>query len=184
MQVQIRTLLSGDDAGFLLALLTGRKGELSAQADVDLSEAGVYHILAVSGMHCAYLLALVAVSYTHLSFEKITDANAALSPEMKSTGEVLGLGKNMQEALFKGLVSAGYKVEKATRGGVLISVNHRDQPEIVNIARKLDEMGYKLYATDGTASEISDVYKRQAMWSGNTAMRPPISARTAIWIPS
>ena len=89
------------------------------------------------------------------SFEKITDANAALSPEMKSTGEVLGLGKNMQEALFKGLVSAGYKVEKETRGGVLISVNHRDQPEIVNIARKLDEMGYKLYATDGTANEIS-----------------------------
>lgn len=61
----------------------------------------------------------------------------------------------MQEAMFKGLVSAGYKVEKETRGGVLISVNHRDQPEIVNIARKLDEMGYKLYATDGTAREIS-----------------------------
>ncbi len=97
----------------------------------------------------------VAVKVPVFSFEKITDANAALSPEMKSTGEVLGLGKNMQEALFKGLVSAGYKVEKATRGGVLISVNHRDQPEIVNIARKLDEMGYKLYATDGTASEIS-----------------------------
>ena len=59
MQERIRTLFDGDDAGFLLALLTGRKGELSVQADVDLSEAGVYHILAVSGMHCAYLLALV-----------------------------------------------------------------------------------------------------------------------------
>ena len=59
MQVRIRELFSGDDAGFLLALLTGRRGELSTQADVDLSEAGVYHILAVSGMHCAYLLALV-----------------------------------------------------------------------------------------------------------------------------
>ncbi len=59
MQSRIRTLFDGDEAGFLLALLTGRKGELSAQADVDLSEAGVYHILAVSGMHCAYLLALV-----------------------------------------------------------------------------------------------------------------------------
>ena len=58
MQARIRDLFSGDDAGFLLALLTGRKGELSVQADVDLSEAGVYHILAVSGMHCAYLLAL------------------------------------------------------------------------------------------------------------------------------
>ena len=59
MQMRIRELFSGDDAGFLLALLTGRRGELSTQADVDLSEAGVYHILAVSGMHCAYLLALV-----------------------------------------------------------------------------------------------------------------------------
>ena len=99
----------------------------------------------------------VAVKVPVFSFEKITDANAALSPEMKSTGEVLGLGKNMQEALFKGLVSAGYKVEKPTRGGVLISVNRRDQPEIVGIARKLDDMGYKLYATDHTAFEISQL---------------------------
>ena len=97
----------------------------------------------------------VAVKVPVFSFEKITDANASLSPEMKSTGEVLGLGKNMQEALFKGLVSAGYKVEKSERGGVLISVNRRDQPEIVGIARKLDDMGYKLYATERTAFEIS-----------------------------
>ena len=99
----------------------------------------------------------VAVKVPVFSFEKITDANAALSPEMKSTGEVLGLGSNLQEALFKGLVSAGYKVEKSRHAGVLISVNHRDQPEIVNIARKLDEMGYKLYATDGTAHEIAQL---------------------------
>ncbi len=97
----------------------------------------------------------VAVKVPVFSFEKITDANAALSPEMKSTGEVLGLGKDMQEALFKGLVSAGYKVEKAEHAGVLISVNRRDQPEIVNIARKLDEMGFRLYATEHTAYEIS-----------------------------
>ena len=97
----------------------------------------------------------VAVKVPVFSFEKLTDANAALSPEMKSTGEVLGLGKNMQEALFKGLVSAGYKVEKEARGGVLISVNHRDQPEVVDIARKLSEMGFKLYATEGTAIEIA-----------------------------
>ena len=97
----------------------------------------------------------VAVKVPVFSFQKITDANAALSPEMKSTGEVLGLGKNLQEAMFKGLISAGYKLEKRENSGVLISVNHRDQPEVVNIARKLDEMGYKLYATEGTAHEIS-----------------------------
>jgi len=130
----------------------------------------------------------VAVKVPVFSFEKITDANAALSPEMKSTGEVLGLGKNMREALFKGLVSAGYKVEltqgipqeqsscgerrnsgesefspqteagdtepAAPTGGVLISVNRRDQPEIVDTARKLDELGFKLYATERTAHEI------------------------------
>jgi len=99
----------------------------------------------------------VAVKVPVFSFAKITDANAALSPEMKSTGEVLGLGKNLQEALFKGLVSAGYQVEKPVRGGILISVNRRDQPEVVGIARKLDDMGYKLYATDGTAFEISQL---------------------------
>ena len=96
----------------------------------------------------------VAVKVPVFSFEKLTDANAALSPEMKSTGEVLGLGKNLQEALFKGLVSAGYKVESAEKKGVLISVNRRDQPEILDTARKLDELGFRLYATDGTAREI------------------------------
>lgn len=99
----------------------------------------------------------VAVKVPVFSFEKITDANASLSPEMKSTGEVLGLGKNLQEALFKGLVSAGYKVEKERRGGILISVNRRDQPEVVHIARKLVDMGYKLYATERTAYEISQL---------------------------
>lgn len=99
----------------------------------------------------------VAVKVPVFSFEKITDANASLSPEMKSTGEVLGLGKNLQEALFKGLVSAGYKVENEKRGGILISVNRRDQPEVVHIARKLVDMGYKLYGTERTAYEISQL---------------------------
>ena len=115
----------------------------------------------------------VAVKVPVFSFEKIADANAALSPEMKSTGEVLGVGKNLREALFKGLISAGYHVEKhsrsqeeraaadlagqcqASHGGVLISVNKRDQPEIVDVARRLLELGFRLYATEGTAAEIS-----------------------------
>ncbi|MEG1594149.1 MAG: diaminopimelate epimerase, partial [Oscillibacter sp.] len=99
----------------------------------------------------------VAVKVPVFSFEKLGDANASLSPEMKSTGEVLGLGKNLWEAMFKGLVSAGYKVENPRRGGILISVNRRDQPEVVGIARKLDDMGFKLYATDRTAFEISQL---------------------------
>ena len=96
----------------------------------------------------------VAVKVPVFSFEKIPSADASLSPEMKSTGEVLGIGADLREALFKGLVSAGYKIEKHERAGVLISVNRRDQPEVVEIARRLDEMGFHLYATDGTAREI------------------------------
>ena len=99
------------------------------------------------------------------------EVDPVLGPEMRSTGEVLGLGANMQEALFKGLVSAGYKVEKSGHAGVLISVNRRDQPEIVNIARKLDEMGFRLYATDGTAREISAwarTWRWWASWAGTT----------------
>ncbi|MBU5625846.1 carbamoyl-phosphate synthase large subunit [Oscillibacter sp. MSJ-2] len=99
----------------------------------------------------------VTVKVPVFSFEKITDANASLSPEMKSTGEVLGVGKTLQEALFKGLVSAGFHVERERRGGILISVNRRDQPEVVHIARKLDDLGYKLYATERTAREISQL---------------------------
>jgi carbamoyl-phosphate synthase large subunit len=100
----------------------------------------------------------VAVKVPVFSSEKLSDANSALSPEMKSTGEVLGVGRTLNEALYKGLVSAGFKLKGRTpqehQGGILISVNRRDQPEIVNISRKLDKMGYKLYATDGTAREI------------------------------
>ncbi|WP_409969980.1 carbamoyl-phosphate synthase large subunit [Bengtsoniella intestinalis] len=99
----------------------------------------------------------VTVKVPVFSFEKLNDANASLSPEMKSTGEVLGIGNNFQEAMFKGLLSAGYKLDREKKGGVLISVNHRDQPEVVGIARKLDDMGYKLYATEGTAIEISQL---------------------------
>ena len=58
----------------------------------------------------------MAVKVPVFSLRRSPDANAALSPEMKSTGEVLGLGKDLQEAMFKGLVSAGYKVEKASHG--------------------------------------------------------------------
>ena len=95
-----------------------------------------------------------AVKVPVFSFEKITDANASLSPEMKSTGEALGLGENLQEALFKGLVSAGYEMEKHTHGGVLISVNRQDRPEILDLARRLDDLGFRLYATEHTAQEI------------------------------
>ena len=99
----------------------------------------------------------VTVKVPVFSFEKLRGVNASLSPEMKSTGEVLGVGKTLEEALFKGLLSAGFKLTHPGRSegaGVLISVNRHDHPEIIDLARKFDELGFKLYATDGTAAEI------------------------------
>ena len=98
-----------------------------------------------------------AVKVPVFSFEKLTDANAYLGPEMKSTGEVLGLGKTLDEALFKGITAAGMTLRRpgAVRDvGVLVSVDTHDQLEIVSLAKKLDDLGFKLYATWETAASI------------------------------
>ncbi|HXK78411.1 MAG TPA: carbamoyl-phosphate synthase large subunit, partial [Oscillospiraceae bacterium] len=99
-----------------------------------------------------------AVKVPVFSFEKLTDVNSYLGPEMKSTGEVLGIGKTINEALFKGLTSAGLMLKPASRGrdvGILISVDTHDQLEIVTLAKKLDDLGFKIYATEETADSIS-----------------------------
>ncbi|MBO7275220.1 MAG: carbamoyl-phosphate synthase large subunit, partial [Clostridia bacterium] len=75
-----------------------------------------------------------AVKVPVFSFEKLNDVNSYLGPEMKSTGEVLGVGKNLTEALFKGLTAAGIKLRSPKRGGasgVFLSVDEHDHPEIV-----------------------------------------------------
>ncbi|MGN0532035.1 MAG: carbamoyl-phosphate synthase large subunit [Eubacterium sp.] len=96
-----------------------------------------------------------AVKVPVFSFEKLNDVNSQLGPEMKSTGEVLGVGKNLNEALFKGLLSAGFNVDCGKNGhGVLITVTKQDRYEIVNLAKKLDDLGAKLWATLETAKEI------------------------------
>ena len=98
-----------------------------------------------------------AVKVPVFSFEKLADANSLLGPEMKSTGEVLGLGKTVAEALFKGLTAAGFRVpspheQKAT--GVLLSVEESDYQEILILAKRFYDMGLALYATGGTAAAI------------------------------
>ena len=104
--------------------------------------------------------AYYAVKVPVFSFEKLTDVNSSLSPEMKSTGEVLGLGKTLDEALFKGLTAAGFQMRHPEAGrdvGILISVNKRERMEIVPLARKFHDLGFKLYATDGTAAAIMEL---------------------------
>ncbi len=100
-----------------------------------------------------------AVKVPVFSFEKLNDVNSQLGPEMKSTGEVLGVGKNLNEALFKGLVSAGFRVDfhKREKLGVLITVTKQDRFEIVNLAKKLDDLGVRIWATPETAKSIESL---------------------------
>jgi carbamoyl-phosphate synthase large subunit len=93
-----------------------------------------------------------AVKVPVFSFEKLTDVDTQLGPEMKSTGEVLGIGKNFEEALFKGLIASGCQMRK--KGGVFITVRDSDKNEIAAIAEKFYLLGFSLYATDGTASVL------------------------------
>ena len=91
----------------------------------------------------------VSVKVPVFSFEKLAGLDTHLGPEMKSTGEVLGIGRNLSEALYKGLLAAGYKMKKT--GGVFITVTDKDKPEIVPIAQRFHKLGFSLYATRGTA---------------------------------
>jgi carbamoyl-phosphate synthase large subunit len=98
-----------------------------------------------------------AVKVPVFSFEKLNDANSILGPEMKSTGEVLGIGKTMAEALYKGLSAAGLhmpNLEAGEKTGVLLSVEEHDYQEIISIAKRFHDLGMTLYATPGTADAI------------------------------
>ena len=94
----------------------------------------------------------VAVKVPVFSFEKLINVDNHLGPEMKSTGEVLGIADTMEEALLKGLTGAGYTLEK--KGGVFITVRNSDKSEIGDTAKKFAELGFKIYATKGTARVI------------------------------
>lgn len=93
-----------------------------------------------------------AVKVPVFSFEKLMDVDTHLGPEMKSTGEVLGIAPTREEALFKGMVAAGWKMIK--EGGVLFSVRESDLPELPALAQKFYDLGFTLYATSGNASTI------------------------------
>ncbi len=96
-----------------------------------------------------------AVKVPVFSFEKLSDANSYLGPEMKSTGEVLGIGKNLSEALFKGLVSSGIHMpHPGEKTGVFLSVDEYDYLEVVDVARRFSDLGCAIYATEGTAETI------------------------------
>ena len=99
----------------------------------------------------------VAVKVPVFSFEKLADVDYLLDPEMKSTGEVLGIGKTREEALYKGLVAAGYNMKR--RGGLLVTVRDSDKIEMTDAVRKFYGLGFSLYATKGTARVLRAAWR-------------------------
>lgn len=95
----------------------------------------------------------VAVKVPVFSFEKLHDADTHLGPEMKSTGEVLGVGRTFDQALLKGLIGAGYTMKKS--GGVFLSVRDSDKAECAAVAEKFHKLGFTIYATIKTAMHLS-----------------------------
>jgi len=96
----------------------------------------------------------VTIKAPVFSFEKLGLVDTSLGPEMKSTGEVLGIGRTYEEALFKVVVAAGFRLPSS--GRVLLSVADKDKEEVRSIAGDLVEMGFELMGTSDTAHYISE----------------------------
>ena len=97
---------------------------------------------------------LVAVKMPVFSFEKIKGADISLGPEMKSTGECLGIGKNFKEALYKAFVGAGIRLPKHKK--MIITVRDSEKSKVIDIAKRFQALGYIIYSTKGTAKVLND----------------------------
>ena len=95
-----------------------------------------------------------AVKMPVFSFEKIRDADISLGPEMKSTGECLGIAKTFNEALYKAFLGAGICLPKYKN--MIMTVRDEDKAEAVEIAKRFEALGYNIYATKGTARALMD----------------------------
>ncbi len=89
----------------------------------------------------------VGVKIPIFPFEKITDADVVLGPEMKSTGEVIGLGERLEEALYQGYKAAGYNIEAE---GVIVTISREKRPAFLGIIKMIYDSGKTIYATEGT----------------------------------
>ena len=88
------------------------------------------------------------------SFENLHDVDTSLGPEMKSNGEVLGIGRTFHEALYKGITASGIKLP-GKGGGILMTVRDSDKTELIEIAEQFEKLGYELWATGKTANMMN-----------------------------
>ena len=96
----------------------------------------------------------VAIKMPVFSFEKLRGAEISLGPEMKSTGECLGIATTFNEALYKAFLGAGVELPKHKQ--MIMTVNDKDKPEAVGVAKRFVDLGYKIYATRSTAKYLQD----------------------------
>lgn len=96
----------------------------------------------------------VYVKVPVFSFSKLSKVDISLGPEMKSTGEVMGKDQTLEKALYKGLVGAGRKVP--TYGAILFTVSDKDKAEAVELARRFSNIGFRIWATEGTAKYFAE----------------------------
>ena len=96
----------------------------------------------------------IAIKMPVFSFEKLRGAEISLGPEMKSTGECLGIAKNFNEALYKAFIGAGIQLPKYKR--MIMTVKDADKEEAVGVAKRFEALGYTIYATRSTAKYLQD----------------------------
>ena len=95
-----------------------------------------------------------AIKMPVFSFEKIRGAETSLGPEMKSTGECLGIAKEFNEALYKAFLGSGVVLPKHKK--MIISVNDKDKQEMIPLAQRFEKLGYEIYATRSTADVLRE----------------------------
>ncbi len=114
----------------------------------------------------------VCVKMPVFSFEKIKNADTSLGPEMKSTGEVLGVDREFKNAILKAFIASGTNVSKT--GGILITVRDKDKEEMLPLARNFKRLGFKIYATTGTAMFLGkhsvEANVIEKLWEGKNSI--------------
>ena len=133
---------------------------LSKITDVPMAKLATKAILGARLRDLGYKNGLVPnkdgvyVKVPVFSFSKLSKVDISLGPEMKSTGEVMGKDQTLEKALYKGLIGAGRKVP--THGAILFTVSDKDKAEAVELARRFSDIGFRIWATEGTAKYFNE----------------------------
>ncbi|MDD5866717.1 MAG: carbamoyl-phosphate synthase large subunit [Lachnospiraceae bacterium] len=111
-----------------------------------------------------------AIKMPVFSFEKLRDAEIAMGPEMKSTGECLGISGNFEEALYKAFLGAGVRLPKYKK--MIMTIKDQDKAEAVGVAKRFKKLGYTIYATRSTARYLNE-HGVDALWVNKLDQESP-----------